>query len=63
METQSVEVGDVVEFCDGEGFVSGTVLDRESRDGLGKGFILRTGDERQWVHRSDIVALLRSADE
>jgi hypothetical protein len=48
--------GDLVEFFDGEGFVSGTMMERESDDD--RRVCLRVGSENQRVHETDLVAII-----
>lgn len=53
--------GDLLEFFDGEGFVSGTFMEREFRDGE-EWLALRVGNETQWVHHTDVVAVLKKKE-
>jgi hypothetical protein len=54
--------GDLLEFFDGEGFVSGTFMEREFPDDE-EVLVLRVGNENQRVHHTDVVAILRRKDE
>ena len=54
------ESGDVLEFFDGEGYVSGTFQRSESRE-LGEYYILQVGEDTQAVHTTDTVSILREA--
>ena len=54
--------GDLLEFFDGEGFVSGKLLDTEETE-RGSHYVLQVGSERQKVHYSDVVSILKTRDE
>ena len=56
------EPGDLLEFFDGEGFVSGTYMESEERE-LGLFMAIRVGNETQWVHRSDVMAILKEKED
>jgi hypothetical protein len=49
--------GDLVEFFDGEGFTSGTMMGEEHIDGE-LYLILQVGNERQSVHFTDSLSIL-----
>jgi hypothetical protein len=60
--TARPEPGDLLEFFDGEGFVSGTMMGEEHRrDELH--FVLQVGNERQSVHHTDVMAILKEKSE
>ena len=54
------EPGDVLEFFDGEGFVSGTFQSAENRE-MGLYYTLQVGERSQAVHATDVVSILREA--
>lgn len=60
-KTRQPKAGDLLEFFDGEGFVSGTFMEREFRE-MGEYLALRVGNETQWVHNTDVVAVLKKAE-
>lgn len=60
--TARPEPGDLVEFFDGEGFVSGTMMGEERRGGE-LHFVLQVRNERQSVHHTDGVAILKRKAE
>ena len=57
-ETAEPNPGDLIEFFDGEGFTSGTMMGTEHHDGE-LYLILRVGNENQRVHQSDGVSILK----
>jgi hypothetical protein len=59
--TRQPKAGDLLEFFDGEGFVSGTFMEREFRDDE-EWLALRVGNDTQWVHHTDVVAVLKKSE-
>lgn len=60
--TRRPKPGDLLEYFDGEGFVSGTFMEREFRE-MGEYLMLRVGNENVWVHHSDVVAILKLKED
>jgi len=54
--------GDLLEFFDGEGFVSGTMMDT-GKDERGSHYVLQVGNNRQRVHYQDVVAILKTKEQ
>ena len=59
--TRQPEPGDLLEFFDGEGFVSGTFMEREFRDDE-EWLALRVRNETHWVHHTDVVSVLETKE-
>ena len=53
--------GDLLEYFDGEGFVSGTFMEREFRE-TGEHLALKVGNKTVWVHHTDVVAVLKKRE-
>lgn len=58
---REVKSGDLLEFFDGEGFVSGTLVEIDNRED-GQYLTLRVGNENQIVHHTDVVSVLKKKD-
>ena len=62
MKTGVPKPGDLLEFSDGEGFVSGTMMRTEEKE-TGSHYVLSVQGETQRVHYQDVVAILKRKEE